>query len=74
MARRSIISIVLTIYFSLLAIFWGLFPYSIHCSVMSNFGFKYCPPHIIHVAIGIIFFIIAIFIRQGNFFNKKNWD
>ena len=74
MARRSILSILLTIYFAILAIFWGLLPYSVHCSVMSNIGIKECPSNIIHVAMGIIFFIVAIYIRQGNFFKSENWD
>ena len=74
MARRSILSILLTIYFTMLAIFWGLFPYSVQCSIMSNISTKECPSHIVHVAMGIMFFIVAIYIRQGNFFNKKNWD
>ncbi len=74
MARKSILAIILTIYFALLAIFWGLFPHSVHCSVMSNFGIKECPSHIVHIALGVIFFFIAIYIRQGNFFKSANWD
>ncbi len=74
MARKSTLFILLTSIFVILAIFWGLFPHSVHCSVMSNFGIKECPSHIVHVTLGVIFFIVAIFTRQGNFFKSTNWD
>ena len=46
------------------AIFWSLFSHSDHCKVASMFGIKNCPDHWVHISIGIIFFIIAILIKQ----------
>ncbi len=74
MAKRSILFILLTSIFVILAIFWGLFPHSLHCSMLKNIGVTECASHVLHVSIGLIFFIVAIYVRQGNFFNPKNWD
>ena len=46
------------------ALFWGLFPHSMHCEVieMINNAFKSsikCPSHKIHSLMGVIFYIIS---------------
>ena len=74
MARRSALFILLTSVFVMLAIFWGLFPHSLHCAVLKNVGITECPSHVLHVTLGLIFFVVAIYVRQGNFFNQNNWD
>ena len=48
------------------AIFWGLYPHSMHCSVAAMMGVKKCPPHWIHVYVmGLGSFILALYIKQG---------
>jgi len=72
--KRSPWHILFTFLLVINAIFWGLFPHSYHCSLLKNIGIIPCPSHIIHVIMGIASFIGAVFIEQGNFFNKANWD
>jgi hypothetical protein len=52
------------------AVYWGLFPHSAHCAFIKSIGITNCPSHIFHVMFGIVCFLIAIYIRQGNIFNK----
>ena len=68
------IRVIVTIFFAISALFWALFPHSVHCSVLKNIGITECPSHIIHVLLGLFLFVIAIVARQGNLFNPKNWD
>lgn len=51
------------------ALFWGLFPHSTHCAVASVF-MNSCPPHPIHVSIGVICFMLAVVISQSKMFYK----
>ena len=74
MANKSLWILILTVFLAINALFWGLFPHSMHCSLLSSIGIKQCPSHIIHIVIGILFFLAAIYVRQGNFINPKNWD
>jgi hypothetical protein len=55
--------IVLIIFFAINAVFWSLFPHSIHCKLANTF-LDVCPAHNIHLTIGIISFIIAFIIAQ----------
>ena len=45
------------------ALFWGLFEHSIHCKFASYFT-NNCPPHYIHLIIGIVCFTLAVYIKQ----------
>ena len=48
------------------AIFWGLFPHSVHCKVAASFGVKQCPAHWIHVYVmGLLSFVLALYVQQG---------
>lgn len=51
------------------AIYWCLFPHSLHCALLKSLSISKCPSHIFHVSFGIICFIISIWIRQGNLLN-----
>lgn len=55
--------VILAIFFLLNAIFWGLFPHRIHCKLVG----EKCPPHYIHLAIGLVSFIIAVMIMQSDY-------
>lgn len=51
------------------ALFWSLFPHSAHCKVVSDFNKLLkmnikCQSHKIHIMIGIIFFLLAIYFSQ----------
>jgi hypothetical protein len=51
------------------ALFWGLFPHSAHCQVVKQFnkllGLSIqCPSHKIHLALGVLFFISAVYVSQ----------
>jgi hypothetical protein len=49
------------------AIFWSLFPHSIHCKVAAASGIKTCPPHWMHLTIGIVSFLLAIVSAQWGY-------
>tara|TARA_Y100000389_G_scaffold170577_1_gene177659 strand:+ start:209 stop:406 length:198 start_codon:yes stop_codon:yes gene_type:complete len=56
----------LTLFFLVNALFWGLASHKQHCKVASMFGMKKCPPHWIHVYVmGLGSFIVTLFLVQG---------
>jgi hypothetical protein len=62
------------LFFLMNAIFWGLFPHSVHCQFVSNtFGVK-CPPHIVHLLIGILSFLIAMYLAQKEYIHSLLFD
>ena len=51
------------------ALFWGLFPHSMHCQVidMINNTIKTsmkCPSHKIHILMGFIFYALSVYYTQ----------
>jgi hypothetical protein len=54
----------LVLFFVINALFWGLMPHSIHCQFVSKFTNSKCPPHFVHLLIGLLSFIIAILLAQ----------
>jgi hypothetical protein len=52
------------------ALFWSLFPHSVHCEFLSSLtnmiGMKdiVCPEHKVHILMGILFFGASIYIAQ----------
>lgn len=46
------------------AIFWGLFSHESHCNLVSMMGVNTCPPHYVHLLMGLGFFIAAIYVKQ----------
>ena len=56
----------LTLFFIINALFWGLAAHKQHCYLASLFGMNKCPPHWIHVYVmGLGSFIIALYLKQG---------
>lgn len=53
------------------ALFWGLFPHSKHCAFAGLLGVKECPPHSLHIAMGVLFFLLAVLVAQWSHFTKK---
>lgn len=61
---------ILVLFFLLNALFWGLFPHDVHCRVVEGlFGAK-CPSHSIHIAIGLISFLLAVYLAQKQYVNS----
>tara|TARA_B100000575_G_C22815680_1_gene480169 strand:+ start:358 stop:594 length:237 start_codon:yes stop_codon:yes gene_type:complete len=51
------------------ALFWGLFPHNAHCLFLDNVNKILktnirCPPHHIHLFMGIFFYLASIYISQ----------
>jgi hypothetical protein len=57
----------LIVFFLVNAVFWGLFPHSSHCRFVSQFTDMRCPPHFVHISIGIISFLVAILLSQQEY-------
>ena len=50
------------------ALFWGLFPHSDHCKVGILVGIKKCPSYIVHLGLGLVFYILAVLVAQKNLY------
>jgi hypothetical protein len=61
----------LVAFFVLNAIFWGLFSHEAHCSLLAKVSKMACPPHHVHLLMGVISFIAAVVIRQKEYLFKK---
>ena len=48
------------------ALFWGLASHSTHCEISNTFGIK-CGPHYIHLLMGLVFFILSIYIKHKSY-------
>ena len=50
------------------ALFWGLFPHSIHCRLASYIGVQDCPSHWVHIGLGVVCFLAAVVVAQRHMF------
>lgn len=55
------------------SLYWGLAPHKAHCDLVTGLVKKigmhpFCPPHYIHLAMGLAFYLSAVFINQRNYF------
>lgn len=53
------------------ALFWGLFPHNAHCLFLENVNKSLktniqCPPHHVHLLMGIFFYFASVYISQRN--------
>ena len=60
----------ITTFFVINAIFWGLAGHGKHCALASIFGMTTCPPHYIHISMGIVSFLIAVYIQQRKYIHS----
>lgn len=60
----GILRLIFTILFAANALFWGLGPHSAHCRVAASLGMTTCVPHIYHIVMGVIFFVVAVLFAQ----------
>lgn len=58
---------IVILFFAINAIFWSLFPHHVHCQLVNKFTTTACPPHKVHLLMGIISFIIALVIAQYDY-------
>lgn len=57
----------LVVFFAVNALFWGLFPHSVHCKGLALFSNIKCPPHSVHLITGVVCYFVALFIAQRNY-------
>ncbi len=57
---------IVVLFFAINAIFWSLFPHHVHCELVNKFT-PVCPPHKVHLIMGIVSFIIALIIAQYDY-------
>ena len=53
-----------TVILTLNAFFWALFPHSVHCKAAAAVGVTSCPPHWVHLTIGLLSFVGATVTSQ----------
>lgn len=49
------------------AVFWGLFSHGTHCEAAALAGIKVCPPHWMHIGLGIGSFLGAVAVAQWDY-------
>lgn len=65
---KGIIAFVLVIN----ALFWGLMDHMTHCKVAAYMGVVNCPPHAVHLFIGIVSYILAVLTVQSDYIFKRH--
>lgn len=64
----SMLSDIFLLFLVVNAIFWGLAPHSSHCNFLSMLAPKMkCPPHWVHLLMGVGFFLGAIALAQEKY-------
>jgi len=49
------------------AVFWGLFSHASHCKLIANFGITECPQHWVHLLMGLIAYLSAVWLKQTTY-------
>jgi len=52
------------------AIFWGLFPHVAHCKIVAKLGITECPPHWIHLLLGLIAYLTAVWLKNSTYIKR----
>lgn len=60
----GIAKLLLVIFLAVNALFWGLWPHASHCAVAAAMGMTKCVPHMVHVMLGLGFFVVAVLVAQ----------
>jgi hypothetical protein len=61
---------ILVILFFINGLFWSLATHSEHCALGTFFNIKKCLSHGTHITIGIVSLLVAIIIKQRDYFKK----
>lgn len=59
----------LLVFLALNALFWGFASHSQHCKLVSMLGVSNCPPHWVHLLMGICFYFGGIGVSQRSYLN-----
>lgn len=51
------------------SLFWGMYPHSEQCNMAYFIGLKTCPSFLVHLGIGVVFYISAVLIMHFNSFS-----
>lgn len=62
-------NILITI-FAISALFWGILPHEVHCYATKNLS-EHCIPHWIHLVIGILSFLLAVFFANYEYITNS---
>ena len=57
---------ILIVFLVINALFWGLASHSKHCEIANTLGIK-CSPHYVHLLMGLVFFILSIYIKHKSY-------
>ena len=61
------LKLIIGIFFVINALFWGLAEHKNHCNLVSKLGIEDCPPHFIHLLMGILSYFVALGIFQYDY-------
>jgi len=61
--------IILSSFLIVNSLFWGLYPHEQECQLSRFIGVEKCPSFLIHVLIGTVFYIAAVFVSHFNSFS-----
>ena len=67
MNLRNVVVLVL----GLNALFWGLLPHSVHCKTVAMVSNMKCPTHSVHLMMGVVFYFLAVYVRQQKYIMSK---
>lgn len=62
----------LAAFLALNALFWGLFPHKTHCLLVQKMGMTDCPPHYVHLLMGVFFFFSAVAVAQWSYLSHES--
>tara|TARA_Y100001960_G_C14380299_1_gene683531 strand:+ start:117 stop:320 length:204 start_codon:yes stop_codon:yes gene_type:complete len=60
---------ILVIFLVANALFWGLAEHSQHCYVANLIGFPGCVDHYVHLIMGVIFYLAAVYTQNKSYFD-----
>ena len=58
----------LVIFFVINALFWGLGTHQQHCALVPM---KPCPPHWVHLLMGLLSFMAAVYVKQKPYLDRR---
>lgn len=62
------LKLLVVVFLSINALFWGLFPHHVHCRFAASLGVTKCPSHWIHITMGVGCFLVAVLVAQWHMF------
>ena len=60
----------LIVFLTINALFWGLADHGSHCSLAAAMGISKCPSHTVHLIMGLLFFVAAIYVAQKEYIDS----